>query len=571
VLHSLKNPNAMGIETMCLDLKLGVKGFLFLGLLLAFPLEVSAQEEELPIDLVQTQVDSTEIDPSPINSEMDETPPVQEDLNSIEILEIEVLGSTIFTPEVLNSVVEPFKNQLLTQEELLKIAEAVTELYVEAGYINSQAIIPEQAIDPGNGLITVQIIEGGIEAIEVEGSPRLAEYIKSRLELITTRPLNLARLEDKLRVLQLDPLFEDVQANLMEGSSEGNSILIVTVEEANPISFQLGLDTLSPRSVGQYRTGATFQYLNLAGIGDRFQASAYRSTTGGSHIYDLSYQFPLNPRDGTLQLRFAPNNFRITDPKEPSFQLGLRGSTDIYEVVFRQPLIRSTREEFALSLGFRHRNGSTLIGGLITPPTVTSVFSFGQDYLSRDTGGAWNLRSEFRFGTGLFDATSNPAPLPDGQFLSWNGQAQRVQVLNPNNFLVIQGNIQLTPDSLLGSEQFFIGGAQSVRGYYQNGRFGDNGFRFSIENRTSLQRDEGGNTIFQISPFLDLGYVWSTNSAFQVAEQNFLLGTGLGLMFIPIPDLNARIDLGMPLITLDEFPSDRPSGLRVYFDVNYKF
>ncbi|MBE9137038.1 ShlB/FhaC/HecB family hemolysin secretion/activation protein [Nodosilinea sp. LEGE 07088] len=517
------------------------------------------------------QANTPEANTFPLRLVAEDIPSVQGNLERFQVSEIEVLGSTVFTSEELDAVVAPFENRLLTEEELSDITGAVTELYVEGGYINSQAVIPEQAVDPDNGVIRIQVIEGGIEDIQVEGSSRLAEYLKSRLAPVATRPLNLIVLEDKLRVLQLDPLFDKVQANLKEGSSVGNSILVVTVEEANPISFRLALDTLSPPSVGQFRTGATFQYLNFAGIGDQFQASAYRSTTGGSHIYDLSYQVPLNPQDGTLLLRFAPSSFRITDPTEPLFQLGLQGSTNIYEVAFRQPLIRTTREELAFSLGFRHRNGSTLIGGLITPPTVTSVISFGQDYLSRDPNGAWSLRSEFRVGTGLFDATSNPAPLPDGQFFSWNGQAQRVQVLNSNNFLVIQGNIQLTPDSLLGSEQFFIGGAQSVRGYYQNGRFGDNGFRFSMENRISLQRDEGGNTIFQASPFIDLGYVWASNPNFQVADQNFLLGTGLGLTLVPTPNLDARIDFGVPLITLDEFPSDRPSGLRIYFDVNYKF
>ncbi|NJL49975.1 MAG: ShlB/FhaC/HecB family hemolysin secretion/activation protein [Leptolyngbyaceae cyanobacterium SM2_5_2] len=256
---------------------------------------------------------------------------------------------------------------------------------------------------------------------------------------------------------------------------------------------------------------------------------------------------------------------------EPTFALGLSGTTDSYELQYRQPLIRTLREELALSAGFRYRQGSTLLLGFITPPTVTSVFNFSQDYLRYDAGGAWGLQSQFRLGTGLFDATMAPSPVPDGQFFSWLGQVQRLQVLGPNHRLLIQANVQLTPDSLLGSEQFFLGGAQSVRGYFQNQRFGDNGLRFAVEDQITLQRDDSGQATVKLIPFLDVGYVWANNPALQVTRQNWLAGTGVGLELRPLNGLTARVDLGYPLIKLDELPSDRPAGLRVYFDIRYQF
>ena len=54
-----------------------------------------------------------------------------------------------------------------------------------------------------------------------------------------------------------------------------------------------------------------------------------------------------------------------------------------------------------------------------------------------------------------------------------------------------------------------IGGGQSVRGYRQNVRAGDNGFRFSIEDRIILVRDEGGEPVFILAPFFDMGSVWN--------------------------------------------------------------
>lgn len=500
----------------------------------------------------------------PIAPSAPDLPPAQ----TLEVNNIQVVGSTVFSEAELEQSVRAFENRTLTLEELQQATDAVTQLYLNAGYITSRAIVPEQtAVD---GTVQLQVIEGRLEDIRVEGSDRLGNYVRSRVALGGTQPVSQARLEDQLRLLRADPLFDNVEASLRAGTEPGSSILVVRVTEANPLIANLAIDTLSPRSVGEFRTGITLGYRNLTGLGDTLSASYYRTTTGGSNIYDFSYQVPLNPMNGTLLLHVAPSTFRITDTNDPSFRLGVSGSNELYEAVFRQPLIRSPREEFALSLGFRYRSGSTLQGGFITPATVTSVISFGQDYLKRDLSGAWSLRSQFRLGTGLFNATTRSGSVADGQFFSWLGQVQRVQVLNPDNLLIFQGDVQLSPDSLLGAEQFFIGGGQSVRGYYQNARFGDNGLRFSVEDRMTLIRDDGDEPILQVAPFLDLGYVWFNNASSSLPRQNFLMGTGAGVILTPLPDLTARLDFGVPLVTLNQFASDRPSGLRVYFNINYQ-
>lgn len=497
-------------------------------------------------------------------------PEVHSPVPSAQVLvqRIVVEGSTVFSEADLAAAVAPFEGRLLTLEELQQVADAVTQLYLNAGYLTSEAVVPPQDVEDGR--VRLRVIEGFLEAIRVEGSDRLTDYVRRRVALAGTAPVSQARLEDQLRLLQTDSLFDNVEAGLRQGETAGGSILTVRVSEAPAFSGSIGLDTLSPRSVGQFRTGATLRYQNLAGLGDRLQASAYRTTTGGAYTYDLSYQIPITPQNGTLLLRLAPNNYRITDTSLPEFAIGLRGSADNYEVVVRQPLIRTIDEELALSAGFRYRQGSTLLLGFITPPTVTSVFSFGQDYLRRDASGAWGLQSQFRLGTGLFNA-SVAAAGPDAQFWSWQGQVQRWQVINPNHRLLLQGSVQLTTDSLLGSEQFVVGGAQSVRGYYQNQRFGDNGLRFSIEDYITLQRDNNGRPITRLIPFFDLGYVWATNPDPRGLQQNWLVGTGMALEAELIEDLSARVDFGVPLVTLDELPSDRPSGLRIYVDLRYRF
>lgn len=351
-----------------------------------------------------------------------------------------------------------------------------------------------------------------------------------------------------------------MEASLRTGNTVGQSILVVRVTEADSISGTFSVDNYSPPSVGSERLGVTGSYRNLTGIGDELAASYYRTAQGGANIYDFSYRVPLNAMNGTLQLRTAINDNKVI--QEPFKIFDIRGESQLYEVSYRQPIVRSPREEFALSLGFSVQNGQTFTFAGATPfgfgpdkegNSQTRVIKFSQDYVLRELKGAWSLRSLFSLGIGSFDATINPDPIPDGRFFSWQGQLQRVQRLSNDNLLITQAEIQLTPNGLLPSQQFVIGGGQSVRGYRQNARAGDNGVRFMLEDRITVQKDNNGNALFQVAPFFDLGYVWNVDdNPNSLQRQTFLTSMGLGVLWQMLPHLNLRLDYGFPLINLDD-------------------
>lgn len=517
-------------------------------------------EPQLPVPLPE---DDPELPPTPPEQPLPsgaDTP--------FSVTDINVVGSTLFDEVTLEAIVASYENRQVTLAELQQAADEITQLYLNDGYITSRAVISTQTIV--DGVVQIDVIEGELEEIIVEGTDRLVDYVRVRVAQAGTRPLNQSNLEDQLRLLRVDPMFDSVEASLRAGSGVGKSRLIVRVEEADTIGGSIFSDNNSPPSVGDVRIGGSLQFLNLAGLGDTLFGSATWTTTAGSKVYELGYRVPISPTNGTLLLRATPNEFEITDPDQPTFDLGTEGSTDIYEISVRQPLIRTPREEFALSLGYRYREGSTLISGIITDATTTNVVSFGQDYVRRDINGAWALQSQFRLGEEDTDETATTDSSSDG-FFSWIGQAQRVQRLSDDNLLLLQTSVQLTPDSLPGSEKFFAGGGLSVRGYDQNQRFGDNGFRFAIEDQIVVTRDEAGLPFFQIAPFLEGAYVWNDTDSIDVTDNNFLLGTGVGFLLNVVEGLNARADLAYPLIDIEELSTDDPSGLRFYFSLGYRF
>jgi hemolysin activation/secretion protein len=162
-----------------------------------------------------------------------------------------VLGSTVFSADEVQTAVASFVGKEATFEELLAIRTAITDLYTTKGYTTSGAFLPAQ--DLTDGVVRIQVVEGAIEAIDVQGLKRLqTSYIRDRIGLATGAPINLRRLEEALQLLQDNPLIRSVQAELSTGSAPGLSILTLNVTEAQPITASVVVENRDSPSVGNY-------------------------------------------------------------------------------------------------------------------------------------------------------------------------------------------------------------------------------------------------------------------------------------------------------------------------------
>ncbi|NER31903.1 MAG: ShlB/FhaC/HecB family hemolysin secretion/activation protein, partial [Symploca sp. SIO1C4] len=176
-----------------------------------------------------------ETPPSPSQPSLEGVP------DQITIKQFEVIGSTIFSQEQIAEVLEPFTLRPISFAELLQAQRAITQLYVNNGYITSGAFIPPQALQ--DGVVRIEVIEGEVEAIEINGLERLnSSYVRSRLALATKTPLNQDKLLQALQILQLDPLIANISAELAAGSRPGISLLEVQLQEADTFSLELSLD-----------------------------------------------------------------------------------------------------------------------------------------------------------------------------------------------------------------------------------------------------------------------------------------------------------------------------------------
>ncbi|URR34623.1 ShlB/FhaC/HecB family hemolysin secretion/activation protein [Thermosynechococcus sp. HN-54] len=482
----------------------------------------------------------------------------------IPVQKIIVEGSTVFGPAEFDPILKPLEGRQVTLAELQGAADAITKLYLEKGYLTSRAVLGEQVAR--DGVITIQVLEGRLEEIRIEGNKGILQrYIRSRIALGAGVPLNSNRLEEQLRLLRTDPLFANLSASLRPGTTPQDSILVVRVVPANWFNAAFGLDNNSPPAIAPNRATVFLGHSNLSGRGDSIYGSYAIGNNlgtfdwGASNTVEFGYSLPLNALNGTFTIRTVQADSEITRPPALA-AFDIRSESAIYQASFRQPVIRNIREELAFGIGFLMQSGQTFVLGVPTSISIgsdpsgysaTRVLELTQEYIRRDTQGAWVFRSQFNFGLPIFGATENPSPTPDGTFFSWLGQGQRLQRLWADNFLILRTDVQLSPNSLLPFHQFVIGGPLSVRGYSTNALSGDNGLRFSGEARFPVLRTANRRPLISLGPLFDLGVVWnnSRNPAGAVPN-NVIAGLGLGLLVQPTPNLDIQFQYAAPLIDL---------------------
>ena len=345
-------------------------------------------------------------------------PPGNNTEETITVTEFIFTGNTVFSNAELSLLVANLTKRSLPLSRLLQVAADVAQVYADNGYATSGAVIsiPQATRQQQQGNVEIKIIEGELEEIQIFNSPKSSSrlkqnYIRDRLKLVTSKPLNINRLQEALQLLQINPLIDRVSATLAASSTPGSSILQVTITEADTFTPEIVLANDRTPSVGSFRRGANITEANLLGLGDKI-ALAYNNTDGSNEI-DVAYQIPWNVRNGTIGFRYNHSANEIIEP--PFDDLDINSNSNSYDLSLRQPVIqtidRQSYRDFTLGLTTSLRDSESTIADLPSPLAPganeageTRVFAlrFFQEYTQRNASSVFALRSQFNFGTGCF-------------------------------------------------------------------------------------------------------------------------------------------------------------------------
>jgi len=458
------------------------------------------------------------------------------------VREIKVTGSTVFSPEELDKVTAPYRNRELTSEDIEALRVALTLLYVNNGYVNSGAILPDQTVT--GGVVSYEIIEGELTGIEVRGNQWFRpSYLQKRFNLDAGPPLNVNSLQRRLQLLLEDPRIQRLNAELRPGVRRGEGILDVRVEEKTPYTLYLEYDNYQSPSVGENRGLVTLEHRNLTGNGDIAMAQ-YGGSTGLNPLLDFKYSFPFTAYDTTLSYEYRKNTLNVIE--QPFQDLDIDSKSDIYTITLRQPVYRTLNSEIALALiGERLSDKTTLLGerfslepGAENGRSVVSALRTAQEFVYRTQNQVIAARSTFSFGLHALGATINNNGLPDGVFFKWLGNFQWVRRLGfLDSYVIFRADFQHSDSPLLSLEQISIGGRYSVRGYRENTMLRDRAVITSLETRLPLMPLMGnylgvdlnryGLEYVELAPFFDFGRGW--NRKLPTPDPKDLSSVGIGL------------------------------------------
>jgi hemolysin activation/secretion protein len=448
--------------------------------------------------------------------------PTQPGTMRVFVRDVRVIGNTAFSDAEIAEVTAPFKNRTLLTEDLEQLRLALTLLYVNKGYLTSGAIIPDQ--DVTSGVITVQIIEGKLTRIDVEGNRWFrSSYLRDRLSLGIRTPVTLDPLQEQLQLLQQDRRIERVNAELRPGDERGDSVLNVRVADKNPFHASMEVNNYQTPLVGEIRGIGTLVDDNLTGHGDPLSLS-YGQSRGAFPIVDASYAIPFNRYGTTFSPYYRRYGFKLIEP--PFTPLNIKTNSEIIGMSLRQPMYKTVTDEVALSIIGEHLfTQSFLFDG--TPSQMTfntfpgfqngaatvSALRFVQDWTHRTLDTVLAVRSRFSVGLDVLGATINANPnTPDGQFFSWLGQAQAIKQFGENLLgmqLLGRMDLQLMNSPLFPLVQVSLGGRYTVRGYREVTILRDNSFIASVEPRFPLVRWANGEPMVQFAPFVDVAHGWN--------------------------------------------------------------
>lgn len=477
-----------------------------------------------------------------------------------------IVGSQIFEEHELAAAVAPFLDRTIYSESLSAISDAITRMYVDAGYVGSGAVIPDQSIE--NGILEVRVIEGEVSAISVQRSGRLrSRWVESRVRKLEGRPLQLSELDHTLRILQKDPRVERVDAVLTPGEDRGESIVRLDVVEANPWTMDLrAANDLAP-ALGGRRGMLTIEHRNVLGFGDTFSGSITGSR--GLVDFDLGYSFPITPWLTELVISGGRAEGEVIEGDFAS--VGFRNEIENYGVSLVQPLFVGLEDEVRLGgtlerrtsrLTFTDQSRDFLLetAGGDGSEIRLLMLRFDLDWVHRELDRVFAARLRTTFGLDGWDATTpNDTPfgletLADGEFTSWLLQlqyAQRVETPLGAGEVVARGDLQLATGSLFAMESFAMGGVSSIRGYHENAIISDNGWLASVEFRLPILPAGLRPHELRLAPFVDAGFAWDDDDDLVPSRDRFdrfYASVGFGLLYNYGNRFEMRAYFGEPLV-----------------------
>jgi hemolysin activation/secretion protein len=424
---------------------------------------------------------------------------------TFDLNEIRVDGSTVLPQEQVEETVYPFLGPGKTAEDVEAARRALQEAYTNAGYV-TVSVAAARWVDRPGGVIGLKVIERPVERLRVTharyfvpdavraGAPSVAPGKIPNIHELQADLLGLNQLPDRT-----------VTPSLKPGHRPDTVDVDLVVDDKLPVHGSLEANNRYNADTHAERLSASLSYNNFFQRGDSATVtySVAPEDVRDSEVNSASYLFHIPDSRLSVLLTYLHSNSNVV----------ALGTTDVVG--------RGTTAGFRLLVPLGSTSGSNGV-------SFSHSFSVGWDYKR-----FYELDSFSETGT----FTSAPVtyyPLTASYAASWttaksstdanvsvelglNHAGSEINVFDNKRFDAVPGfsivhagvtrqqdlpyglqawgslNGQITNQSLVSSEQFGLGGADSVRGYLEAEDLGDYGATLQTELRSpDLKKYLGG-------------------------------------------------------------------------------
>lgn len=474
-----------------------------------------------------------------------------------------ITGIEILKQEDFRDKLKPYLGKPATMATLNKVSKDVIDYYRREGFPVVNVVVPRQTVR--DGVIQFVVTEAKVGKVIVEGAKWFnPDKFKDEVSLREGDKVDGDQLQEDVRWLNTNP-FRSTDLAFQPGETTGTTDVILEVNDRMPLRFFFTYDNYGIDLTGKNRLSTGFNFGNLFNT-DQQVNFQYTTTTqevfNSLNAYSGSWIIPFPWRNyltvygayAGSQAEIAPNNTLQGN----SWQVSARYNAPL-------PMIFEYTHEVYGGFDFKQSSNSLLIfnteigdgggfglynvfqltagySGNIPDPIGSTSFEVAGFY---SPGGLGTLNDQ--------ETYNNIRPDADPDYGYGKLNLKRGFVLPLNFSLTAAFNGQITTSNLMPTEQYGLGGYNTVRGYDERVANGDNAWVFNAEFRTppgSIAKIFGNQEIddrIQFLGFWDYGFVGFNNA--QPGQSNtYLMGAGPGLRYNIDRFVSVQFDWGFQLM-----------------------
>ena len=492
------------------------------------------------------------------------------------VLAYKVVGNTVLDNAEIEDAIMPFMGPGKTQGDVENARAALEKIYTGKGFATVAVVVPDQSV--GNGVIRLEVVEQPLGQLAVAGNkyntkervlrgvPSLRPGVVPNVADVQRDMIALSRTRDRL-----------VTPEIRQGAVPRTVDVTLSVEDKLPLHSTLELNNRSSVGTSDLRLAGSVEYDDLWGRGDQIQIATQFAPRrpDDSLVLSGAYVARVPGSNATLRLSGIYSNSNVTTIGSTN----VLGRGYIFGARAAIPLPSRTGLDRSLAIGvdyksFRDETALNLSPGdpeyvrnncaanpgkavcrtsSVTPVRYLPVtLAYRSSWSGEKAITDLDVELTFAFrGIGTdqpgFDLKRFEAK-PNFWYL--RAALARMQTYDEDYQLSFRVQGQFARDPLISNEGFSVGGADSVRGYFEAESLGDIGISSQTEFVTPKIILPGLSKLLDLRAhvFSDNGYTYIYQALPGQTARYWLVSTGLGLRARLFDSLSGIIDVAWPLI-----------------------